>query len=145
MIVTWKQVKVHARTTLVVIVALAIGIVLFQNRNNTVKFWFFGFTDPEKQINVVHLIVSTAAATRLAWWVFSLGRGIWSDMKDLRIEQVKQREKLAVQSREQRLSNMERRIDEKADEQNEPDADSDTLEDATKDTDVENSDSPQPK
>ncbi len=140
---SWKQVKVHARTTLIVVVTLVIAIVLFKNRNNTVSFWFFGLTDPENKINVVHLIISTAAATRLSWWVFSLGWGIWSDMKALRIEQAKERERLATQSREARLSEMERRIGNRVDQHNDPDVETTATE--TADTDVENTDSPRPK
>jgi len=144
MTLSWKQVKVHVRTSLIVVVAVVIAIVLFKNRNNTVSFWFFGLTDPEKKINVVHLIVSTAAATRLSWWVFSLGWGIWSDMKDLRVEQAKEREKLATQSREARLSEMERRIDNREDQHNDPDVETTATENVDKpaNTDVENTDSP---
>jgi len=145
MTLSWKQVKVHVRTTLVVVVVVAIATVLFKNRNNTVSFWFFGLTDQDKQINVVHLIVSTAAATRLAWWVFSLGWGIWSDMKELRVEQAKERERLATQSREARLSDMERRIDDRDDQQNDPNIETVATTDAVADMDVENNDSPQPQ
>ncbi len=131
MIISWKQVKVHLRTSLVVMVAFAIAMVLFMNRNNTVSFWFFGLTDTDKKINVVGVIVSTAAATRLAWWVFSLGWGIWRDMKELQVEQQKEREQQANQVRENRLSDMERRIDDKVDQLNESGTQADTDEEKT--------------
>ncbi|MBI4718023.1 MAG: hypothetical protein HY763_09485 [Planctomycetes bacterium] len=80
----WKRFRVYVRGIAVVAAALAVAVVLFQNRANEVSFWFFGLTDETRKINVVWLILSTAAATRLMWWVFALGWGLWRDWREVK-------------------------------------------------------------
>jgi hypothetical protein len=79
-----KQLKVYARGALVLIVVVAVGLVLFKNRSNAVSIWFFGLTDEAMPVNVIWLILFTAASTLVAWWTFRLGWGLWRDIRKMK-------------------------------------------------------------
>jgi type VI protein secretion system component VasK len=111
-----KRIKVYSRLTLLGIVAVLVAIILIKNRNNEVAFWFFGLTDEQEQVNVVWLMVCTAAATLLVWWVLSLGWRLWRDIRELRRLEESKRVKEALNQRERELQERERRIDEKVQE-----------------------------
>ncbi len=112
MSVAFRQLGVYVRGAIVLVVAAAIGLVLFKNRGNEVSFWFFGLTG-DTEINVVWLILCTAAGTLVTWWALSLGRGIWRDMRE--VKQVRAIDKAAskLDIRTAELEERERRIDEK--------------------------------
>lgn len=73
--------RVYGRLSLVLALVLAVGLVLFQNRANTVSFWFFGLIDETRRINVLWIILSTVAATRIFFWVIAVGRGLRRDLR----------------------------------------------------------------
>jgi len=102
---------VWARIVLVVVVALGTGLVLYMNRANRVAFWFFGLTSGE--MNVLWLILWTAGATLLVWWVATLLWGLLADLRELRRVDALQLEKDELQRREAALAERERRVDEK--------------------------------
>lgn len=108
-----KRVGVYVRTTLVVIVVIAIGTLLLKNRNNEVAVWFFGVTDESVPINVLWLILVTAAGTLLTWWVLRMARHLLRDIRE--IERVRERKQLEATQRakEAELADREKRIDEK--------------------------------
>jgi hypothetical protein len=79
----FKQLGVYVRVACLVVLLAAILLILFKNRNNEVRVWFFGLTDPNRPLNVVPLILSTAATTLLVWRILGLGHGLWKDIREL--------------------------------------------------------------
>lgn len=108
-----KRFKVYVRVTLIVVVAVAIGLVLFKNRDNEVSFWFFGVTEDGTQINVVWLMLCTAVGALLSWWVFSFGWGLWRDLREVKRRQAMDRATKELAKREAELDERDRRIDQK--------------------------------
>jgi uncharacterized integral membrane protein len=111
--IAFRQVKVYVRVTLISVVALAMALVLAMNYGNEVEVWFFGLTDPKKPVNVVWLMFSVMGATLWAQWVFSLGWGVWRDMRELRAQQKAGDAARALEERTARLEQQERSLDEK--------------------------------
>lgn len=110
MSLTLKKIKAYSRVGLVAAVALVIGLVIFYNRNHEVTFWFFR---TYQDVNVLWLLVCTAAGTVVSYWVFLTVFSLWKDLRELGQES-------AWRAREQRqrkiadeLAEQERRIDEK--------------------------------
>ncbi len=111
--VALKQLKVYVRGALILVVGVAISLVLVKNRGHSVPFWCFGFTDDARPVNVVWLMICTAAATLVTWWVLSLAWGLLRDMREvkrLRTVAVATRE---LENRTVELNQRERRVDEK--------------------------------
>lgn len=107
-----KRAKVYLRTIIVVMVVGAIGLVLFQNRSNTVKFWFFGLTREDKPTNVVWLMFWTAGGTLTTWRIISFARGLWRDMREIvRLKAIEETDRQQRQ-RAAELEQRERRIEE---------------------------------
>ncbi len=108
-----RRFKVYVRCTLIATMAVAASLVLFMNRSNRVPVWFFGLTDSQKPTNVVWLIFSVVGATLWLRWVFSLGWGLWHDIRELknRKEFIEAAKKL--ESRTSELEERERHIDDK--------------------------------
>ena len=82
-----KRLKVYVRSTLIVVVAVAIALVLFKNRDNEVSFWFFGIADESRPLNVIWLMLCTAVGTLVSWWVFSFAWGLFRDMREVKRQQ----------------------------------------------------------
>ena len=116
MSVAFKQIRVYLRVGVVLMVALAVGLVLFQNRNHRVVFWFFWLTDTEKPINVIYLMVFTAVGALASWWALLLARGIWRDWRELARTRDTDRASNWLKQREANLDERERRLDEKVQE-----------------------------
>jgi len=110
-----KRAKVYLRVSIVAAVVGAFGLILFKNRSNEVTVWFFGLTDTSKPINVVWLILSTVAATRAAIWVLSVGKGLWSDVLELRRQKAAELEAEKQRQRVAQLEEREKRLTEKVD------------------------------
>lgn len=111
MSLAYKQVKVYVRITVVVLIVLVFAIVLFMNRQHTVKFWFFGLTDADRQINVVWLVLSTAAASRIIWWAFSFTLSLRRDLKELKRQREQQEIEKAQAAKAKELEERERRLE----------------------------------
>lgn len=110
MSLAYKQVKVYVRVTLVVTIMLAFAIVLFMNRKHTVKFWFFGLTDASKEINVVWLVLSTAAAAKTLWWALSFTLSLRRDFQELKKQREEEIQEIARAAREKELEERERQL-----------------------------------
>lgn len=108
-----KRLTIYLRALVVLLVLGAIGLVLFKNRNYTVKVWFFGLTDAEKQVNVVWVMVWTAGFTRAAWWVMSFVRGLIRDYREVRKAKAAAEADRLHRLRVADLDERERRIEEK--------------------------------
>lgn len=108
-----KQFRVYFRVAVILAVAVAVGLLLFNNYDHKVVFWFFGLTDAEKPTNVVMLIAYTASLTLASWWTLSLARGLWRDLRAVeRARDANQAAKI-LEQRAAELEERERRIDDK--------------------------------
>ncbi len=108
-----KRFGVYVRMALILVVLVAIGTVLFKNRNNEVFFWFFGLTDEAAETNVVWLILCTAAGTWVSWWVLGMGRRLLRDIRAVEKVRESKRIEQAHVDREVELTEREKRIDQK--------------------------------
>ena len=108
-----KRLKVYLRTSIVVVVVGAIGLVLFKNRANYVEVWFFGLTDESKKVNVVWLMLSTALGSLTAWRVVWFARGLWRDFREVARQKAVEEATKLQESRAAELEERERRIEEK--------------------------------
>ncbi len=108
-----QRLKVYLRTSIVVVVGGAIGLVLFKNRSHTVAVWFFGLTHENEPTNVVWLMLWTAGGTLTAWRVVWFARGLWRDLREVgRLAAIEEATKLH-EKRAAELDERERRIEEK--------------------------------
>ena len=109
----FKQFKVYTKVVLVLAVALAVGFVLLKNREYRVPVWFFGLTDPRKEINVVWLILCSAVGAIVAWTVLRATLGVVQDLREVARAKEVQRRDRHQQELAAKLKEQERRIDEK--------------------------------
>jgi len=108
-----KRLTVYLRTIAVALVVVAVGLVLFKNRANSVKVWFFGLTDETKKVNVVWLMLATALGTLTAWRIVWFARGLWRDVREVaRLKAVEESDR-QQKKRAAELEDRERRIEEK--------------------------------
>jgi hypothetical protein len=113
MSIALKQFRLYFRVTVILAVALAVGLLLFNNRDHKVVFWFFGLTDSKTPTNVVVLIAYTALLTLASWWTLSLARGLWRDLRAVeRARDASQAGKI-LEQRAAELDERERRVDDK--------------------------------
>ena len=108
-----KRLKVYVRSTLIVVVAVAIALVLFKNRDNEVSFWFFGLADESRPLNVIWLMLCTAVGTLVSWWVFSFAWGLLRDMREVKRQQAMDQVTKELAKRQAEMDERDRRIDEK--------------------------------
>ena len=108
-----QRLKVYLRTSIVVVVVGAIGLVLFKNRANYVEVWFFGLTDESKKVNVVWLMLSTALGTLTAWRIVWFARGLWRDLREVARQKAIEEATKLQERRAAELDERERRIEEK--------------------------------
>ncbi len=113
MSLAFRQLRVYVRLALILVVVLTVGLVLVKNRGNEVPVWFLWFTDDAKPVNVVWLMLSTAAGTLVSWWAFSLGWGVWRDMREMRRLRTINEATKNLEQRASTLDQRERRIDQK--------------------------------
>jgi uncharacterized membrane-anchored protein len=111
--VAFRQLRVYVRLVIVLVVALGVGLVLVQNRGNAAPVWFFGLTDAQTPVNVVWLMLCTAAGTLISWWVLSLAWGLWRDMREVKRQHAENQAKEELGRRMAALDERERRLDEK--------------------------------
>ncbi len=112
MTLAFKQMRVYVRTALVILVAAAVGLVLLQNREHTVEFWFFGLT-PAEPIKVVWLMLCTAGGTLVAWWTTIVALRLFRDMRELKQMRVIEADAKDQAERAADLDERERRLDDK--------------------------------
>ena len=102
--------KVYIKLSLLIGLALVIGLVVFNNRHNEVTVWFF---KRYESINVLWLILFTAMTSIVSWWAVFASLGVWRDMRELRRVTELERAKHQRQKREKDLAERERRVDAK--------------------------------
>jgi heme/copper-type cytochrome/quinol oxidase subunit 2 len=110
MSLAFRKLRTYARLTLMVAVAIVVVLVLFKNRNHQATVWFF---HKYENINVVWLLVVTAAGSVMAFW---LTRGVFQvikEVKKIRTEEETQRMLQDHKTRAKELSEQEKRIDAK--------------------------------
>ena len=110
MSLAFRKLRTYARLTLMVAVAVVVVLVLFKNRNHRATFWFF---HRYEDINVVWLLVITAAASVMAAW---LTRGVFQVIKEVKRIRTEEESKRILQdqaTRAQELLEQEKRIDAK--------------------------------
>ena len=110
-----RRFKVYLRLAIVTLVLGAVGIVLFMNRSNAVSVWFFGLTNANQPVNVVWLMLSTAAGTITAWRLFAFSHGLWRDLRELKRETALQAVAEQQRQRAVELELRERRLAERVD------------------------------
>jgi hypothetical protein len=108
-----KRLTVYLRTIAVALVVGAVGLVLFENRANSVEVWFFGLTDESNKVNVVWLMLSTALGTLTAWRIVWFARGLWRDLREVARQKAIEEATKLQESRAAELEERERRIEEK--------------------------------
>lgn len=113
MSLAFRQIKVYFRVGVVLVVATAILLVVFKNRNHAVKFWFLWLVDDSQPTNVLWLMAWTSAATIAAWWTTSMAWKLWQDWAGLRVRRGFDQQSKLLDERSSRLSERERRVDEK--------------------------------
>jgi len=113
MSLAFRRIKVYIRTALVVIVLVAVAVVLIKNRENRVRFWFFGLIDATRDFNVIWLILCTAAGSIVSWWVIRASVGLVKDMRELQRDGEFRRREQEQKELAEKLREQERRIDEK--------------------------------
>ncbi len=110
MSLVFKQIRLYAKLTLFIALALVVGLVVYKNRDHRVTVWFFATYE---SINVLWLMLCTAGATVVTWWILALTRTVWRDMKVMFREQERQREQDEIERRKKEITEAEKRIDRK--------------------------------
>ncbi len=105
-----RRIKVYCKLALIGAVLLVVLLTVLFNRNKTVDVWFFGeYTG----INVLYLILMTAAGSIGVFWIVTRIRGILTEVREVRAER-RAAARLEEQKRmAEELANREKRIDEK--------------------------------
>jgi hypothetical protein len=111
MSLAWKQIKVYLRTSLIFVVGAGVVLLLVMNRSYSVRFWFFWLRDAQQEVNVVWLMLCTAAVTLVSWWALSFAWSLVRDWRELkRLQQAREFERSQI-AREASLRERERRVD----------------------------------
>ena len=101
---------VYLKVTLLVAVALLVVTVIFENRNYKTQFWP-GAT--AEQVPTLWLMLVTAAASVLIFWILMRIRGVYRDLKVLQAQKAEQQRLKSQEARGRELDEQERRIDQK--------------------------------
>lgn len=113
MSLAFKRLKVYVRLVTLIGATVAVLMVLINNRSHTVPVWFFWLTDETQEINVIWLMLCTAVATLILWWVFSFSWALVKDMREVQRVDAEKADQDASEKRELQLQEREKRIDEK--------------------------------
>ena len=105
-----RRIKVYCKLALIGAVLIVVLLTVLFNRNNNADVWFFRNYE---RINVLYLILVTAIATIVLFWITTRIRGVLREVRQLRkdrqaAEQLAEHRKLAEE-----LADREKRIDEK--------------------------------
>lgn len=105
-----RRIKVYGKLALVGAILVVILLVVLLNRNNVADVWFFHTFE---KINVLYLMLVTAAASVVVFWGTMRIRGVIREAREVCEERIAA-ERLAAQKRmADELTDRERRIDEK--------------------------------
>ncbi len=113
MSLAWKRFKLHVRGFVVATVAVATALMLFMNGDHRVSLWCFGLTDPARQINVIWIVLGTAAATLMVREVVRIAWRLRKDFRELQKLDEEAEARLQQGRRAAELDERERRLDQK--------------------------------
>lgn len=113
MSLAFKEIRVYFRVILGLMVLGAIGLLFFKNSGYAVPIWFFGLTETDKPVNVIWIILCSAAGTLVTWWLLALCWGLWHELRELKHERLLHNATKSLQRRNTELEMRERRIDDK--------------------------------
>jgi len=105
-----RRIRVYGKLGGMILLALAILLVVFMNRNNTARVWFFGMGG---EVSTLWLIVVTALVSVATFWI---GTKVVRTVRQLRALRQEARLKAAAEEQARlakKLEEQERRIDEK--------------------------------
>ena len=113
MSLAFRRIQVYSKLTLIVLVLIAIGAVLWKNSNNQVTIWFFWLTDEQASFNVIWLILCSAVGALISYWILSMVWGLWRDMRRIAQESTLTEKQKEQEARERELQEREERVDAK--------------------------------
>lgn len=105
-----KQFFVYARLTIIVLLFISLGVIVFRNRAYKTNFW--PGADGE-QVATLWLMLATAILSIIVFWVFAKTRRVVKDLKQLHAEQAIERKAEEAEKMRESLVEQERRIDAK--------------------------------
>lgn len=105
-----RKIALYAKLTLFIASALIVGLVVFMNRHHQVTVWFLGTYE---SVNVLWVMLWTAGGSLASWWILSITRSTWRDMRELRRADDEQQKKDELDRRARELADAEKRVDEK--------------------------------
>jgi uncharacterized membrane protein (DUF106 family) len=105
-----RQFKVYVKLILLVALALVLGLVVFNNRHNTVDVWFF---KAYESVNVCWLMLITAIGSIATWWILRATVGVWREMRELAKEAHLEKKRAEQEKLAEKLAETEKRIDSK--------------------------------
>jgi type VI protein secretion system component VasK len=105
-----KRLRTYVKLVLVVAVAVAVVLIILYNRNHRVTFWFFGTYE---NVNVLWLLLCTAAGAIITYWVALTVFSLWKELREMGRESARRASEEEQRRREAELAEQERRIDAK--------------------------------
>jgi hypothetical protein len=106
----FRQFVVYSKVTLLCVVFLAVGYIVFRNRNFKTNFWPGADGEP---VPTLWLMLATSLVSIVVFWVVLRTRRVFRELAEVRADRAAS-ERLAEQGRLKRqLEEQERRIDEK--------------------------------
>lgn len=105
-----KRIKVYLKLSAILAVVAVILLIVLMNQENKANIWFF---QRYEQVNVLWLILITAASSIASWWLMLK---IFSTLRELREVRAAERNRRAMSEQQrmaQELAEREKRIDEK--------------------------------
>lgn len=105
-----RSVVVYAKLVVVFAVAIAVIVVAFKNRHYKTKFWPGA---DAQEVSTLWLMLATAGAAVVVYWVLSKVRRVFADLRELQAQQARKEEDARQARARQDLEEQERRLDEK--------------------------------
>ena len=105
-----KKAKLYFKLVLIVAVVMTAGLILLKNNKHQATVWFFKeYTD----VNVLSLMLMTAVASIISFWVLSKIFKVWSEWREISRLEAEQEKQGQLEERIKALDDRERRIDDK--------------------------------
>ena len=111
--VAFKKTKLYVKLVLIIFVVITSAVVLLNNRANQATVWFF---KEYKNVNVLKLMLVTAVASIISFWILSTAFKLWKDWREVSLQVAHQQKEKQLEQRAEALNEQERRIGEKVDE-----------------------------
>src|SRR5262245_17027531 len=105
-----RQFVVYSKLTVLTAIALAVGVVVFKNRNYRTNFWPGADGEP---VSTLWLMLATAVTSMVVFWVLGKTRRVFKELAQVRADQLVADRAAEQAHLKKRLDEQERRIDEK--------------------------------